>query len=557
MKLTISTVLAAGLALALAAGTAAAQTTLFNLPGGAAGDGFGQSIRAAGDVDGDGIGDLIIGTQAGMSGTGYVEVVSGSSGATLHTFSSGQAGDWYGTAVAGLGDLTGDVFGEVIVGAPLAGSGSPGQAIVYDGRSGAVLYAPSGDSAGDHFGFSVSGLDDVDGDQIADFAVGAVDDDNQGGSSGSVRVFSGATGNALYTVEGSEAEQLFGYSLTGLPDLTGDGLGELGIGGPYVTKLQMQKSGVAVVVNGATGIVLHAWSGWSARDAFGSAIACAGDVNGDGTDDVIVGAPQPLGGLPGYAQVFSGLNGSLLWDFAGDSPGDLFGSAVAAAGDITGDTLGDVAIGAPGDDDQGSRSGSVRAISGQAGLTLFTSHGSGINHELGASLDGALDLNGDGVPDLVAGSPGDPGSKGLGAGSAQVLSTRDPSLSAGDHLLSFSSGAALGLDVEFGAAHAGRTFLAHGSITGTLPGTPFGGLTLAVNTDRYFKKTQKLNPSGNLLPPTGTLDASGRATVAFVPPRRATRGWLVGRTFHHVAVVLDASGNPLLSSNAWPVTMTP
>jgi hypothetical protein len=554
MKLTYQ---AAFLAVAFGGGTAAAQSTMFNLPGEAAGDGYGLPTRAAGDTDGDGIGDLIIGTKAGIGGTGYAQIVSGTSGTVLHDFATGVPGDHFGTAVAGIGDLTGDIYAEVIVGAPLAGTGGAGQAIVYNGRSGAVLYTLTGDSAGDHFGYSVAGLLDVDNDQVADFAVGAIDDDNQGGSSGSVRVFSGATGNVLYTLDGTESNQLFGYSLAGLPDLTGDGLGELGIGGPYVTNLQTVKAGMATVVNGATGATLYSWTGWNAKDAFGRAICPAGDVDGDTVEDVIVGAPQPLGGLRGYAQVFSGSTGLLMWDFAGDSPGDLFGTAVAAAGDVNGDTLDDVAIGAPGDDDQGSRSGSVRVMSGQAGLELFTTYGSAANHELGSSLDGGLDLNADGVPDLVAGSPGDPGQKGQGTGSAQVLSTSNLGLCASDHLLSIASGAPLSMHLDVGPAHAGRNYLVYGSITGTMPGTPFGSLTLGVNSDRYYKKTQKLNPNGNVSPPTGTLDPQGRATTSFIPPRKSPQTWLVGRTFHHVVVVVDASGTPLLSSNPWPVTMTP
>ena len=543
-------------AAALAAGTVSAQSTMFNLPGNSAGDRYGHPIRAAGDVDGDGIGDLIIGSQAGVLGAGYARVVSGTSGTAIHSLSGGVPGDWFGTAVDGIGDLDGDGRAEFVVGAPLSGPGAAGQATVFDGATGGVLYVLSGDAANDHFGWSVTGLDDVDGDLLPDLAVGAVDDDDGGASSGTVRVFSGATGNTLYTLVGTQTNQLFGYAVSGIGDLTGDGLGELVAGGPHVAGVGNTAAGVARLFDGFTGALLQTWSGFQAGDAFGRAVASAGDVDGDLVVDIIVGAPQPIAGQRGYARVFSGANGSLLYDWAGDSPGDLFGTSVAAAGDVNADLQDDVAVGAPGDDDNGSRSGSVRVLSGQAGLTIFTTYGDASGYELGSSLDGAPDMNGDGLPELISASPGDPG-QGPGAGSARVLSTQVLPLCASNHLLSLSAGTGLTLHVDAGSSHAGQTFLVLGSFTGSSPGTPFGSSVLPINRDRYFKRTLKLNPNANIKPPTGTLDGSGRSTTVFTPPGSKKSTWIVGRTFHHALVVLDPAGNTVLASNAWPVTITP
>jgi hypothetical protein len=82
-------------------------------------------------------------------------------------------------------------------------------------------------------------------------------------------------------------------------------------------------------------------------------------------------------------------------------------------------------------------------------------------------------------------------------------------------------------------------------------------VVLPLNSDRYFKRTQMLNPNANIKPPTGTLDGTGRSTTVFTPPGSKKSKWIVGRTFHHVLVVLDGAGNPVLASNAWPVTITP
>lgn len=537
------------IASALLVGSAQAQSTLYQLPGTAPGGRYGEALRSAGDVDADGIEDLIVGSKAVF---GYAVVVSGANGQTLHSFASSTGSDGFGTAVAGLGDLDGDGAGELCVGAPLAGTGAAGAAYVYDGASGALLTTLNGGSADDHFGWAVAGIGDVDLDLVPDLAVGAIDDDNQGASSGTVRVVSGATFATLRTLEGTQANQLFGWSLAGLPDLDGDGAGELAVGAPHVDNAFSTSAGEALVFSGASGALLFSWNGFNARDAFGRSVAHAGDVNGDGLGDVAVGAPQPIPGQAGYARVFSGLDGSGLLDWGGDSAGDRFGTAVASAGDLNGDGRSEVAVGAPLDDDHGSASGSLRVFDGASALALFTRHGAAAGAELGTSLDLAGDLNGDLESELLASAPG----AGAGVGQAEALSGTDLGLAGSGFELSLT-GSSVSLALDFGAAYAGRQFIVLGSTSGIAPGTPYGSLMLAVNKDRYFKKALKLGPGGYMKPPTGTLDAFGKATVSFAPPLSSATKWLSGQTFHHVAVLLDAQGNTLASTNAWPVTIVP
>jgi hypothetical protein len=398
----------------------------------------------------------------------------------------------------------------------------------------------------------VAGLGDVDADSVPDLAVSAVDDHTQGPSSGAVRVVSGASFAPLYTLQGTQASQLFGWSLARLPDLDGDGAAELAVGAPHVDGPFSTAPGQAFVFSGASGAQLFTWSGFGARDAFGQAVAHAGDVDGDGFGDVAVGAPQPIGGKTGYARVFSGLDGSGLLDWGGDSAGDLFGSAVASAGDLNGDGRSEVAVGAPGDDDQGSAAGSLRVFDGASALALFTRHGAAAGAELGTSLDHAGDLNGDHLSELLASAPG----AATGSGQAEAFSGVDLEFTGAGFELPIS-GSSVALTLDFGAAHAGRPFAVLGSFSGIAPGTPYGGLSLALNHDRYFKKALKLGPGGYLKPPSGTLDAAGKATVSFAPALASSTKWLSGQTFHHVAVLLDAQGNPLEATNAWPVTIVP
>jgi hypothetical protein len=109
-------------------------------------------------------------------------------------------------------------------------------------------------------------------------------------------------------------------------------------------------------------------NGDSAGDELGFSVSGAGDVNGDGRADLIVGVPfddNSGAGSGGSARVFSGLDGSILYTFYGDSGGDEFGISVSGAGDVNGDGYADLIVGARADDNNGDSSGSARVFSGQ------------------------------------------------------------------------------------------------------------------------------------------------------------------------------------------------
>ncbi|MCC6408174.1 MAG: FG-GAP repeat protein [Planctomycetes bacterium] len=537
---------------AAASSDASAQSKIFQLAGVSAGDAFGAAASRAGDVDGDGLIDFALASTKGGGGKGYVDLFSGLRGTAIRTLSGTGIGEDFGAALADLGDLDGDGRGELAVGAPLAspnGIGS-GRVDVFAGATGGLLFSLAGDSAGDHFGFALARLGDLDGDGVAELAIGAVDDDPNGMSSGSVRVVSGKSGAKLYTVDGNGSNTLFGFAIAALDDQDGDGVADFAIGAPCAPGVQ--QPGSVRLVSGANGATLQTQSGWFALDGYGSALANAGDVDGDGLDDVLLGAPQTQAQKRGYVQVWTAGLTNLQWDVAGDSNGDAFGAAVAAAGDPDGNGLADFAVGAPGDDDSGSDCGSVRVLSGISGQALFTQFGASAGAKLGQRLDGGFDASGDGESDLLASAPGEGAN-----GAARLVSTTSLSLSTDVHTASL---AALGKQSLTLSADpflfAGKDYALLGSMKGITPNTTFGGLSLPLAFDRYFLYTTR-NVSGPMTSARGKLDANGRAIATFdsnVLPKHLP---FAGQTFFHAFAVTDAGGQALFVSNAVPITILP
>ncbi|EDX87386.1 FG-GAP repeat domain protein [Synechococcus sp. PCC 7335] len=363
-------------------------------------NGFASSASDAGDVNGDGIDDLIVGssvvfgTDAGFEAVLDRSSLDGSNGFVLNDI---DAQDRTGSSVSGAGDVNGDGFDDLIIGAPAAdpnGDSSGESYVVFgtdagfdaafelsslDGSNGFVL---NGISEGDRSGSSVSGAGDVNGDGFDDLIISAPGADINGTMSGqSYVVFGSDTGFdaalELSSLDGSNGFVLngineydyFGSSVSGAGDINGDGFDDLIIGAPGADPYRgfPLSIGESYVVFGsdtdfdATLEIseLDGNNGFSRRgfdfyDRSGSSVSGAGDVNGDGFDDVIVGAPQ-ADLMPRYRRD----SGTIYVLFGSDSDFstsgllgtdvyDNFGSSVSGAGDVNGDGFDDLIVGAPG-----------------------------------------------------------------------------------------------------------------------------------------------------------------------------------------------------------------
>lgn len=420
--------LAAWAALVCAPSPAGART-LVALNGNVPGDAFGGAVAAAGDLNGDGLGDLAVGA--------YQSDVGGLDAGRVYVFHGGRkvdaksdlalggaaAGDLFGVAVASAGDLNKDGFPDLIVGAhenDAVGANS-GRAYIYfcgpagDSKPDVTL---SGEAAGDAFGYSVAGAGDVNGDGFADVIVGAYENSARAGGAGRAYVYFGGGRMDSYPdliFSGQAAGDYFGISVAGAGDVNGDHFDDL-IVGAYQSDAGGADAGRAYVYFGGPGADDRpdlTLTGAAAGDAFGFSVASAGDANRDGFADLVVGAyHNDAGGADaGRAYLYLGAakpdeRPDLV--LTGEAAGDAFGYSVAGMGDANGDGFADVIVGAYGNDAGGSAAGRAYVYFGghaPDAVSDFTVTGEATLDNLGYSVSGAGDVDGDGYADAAIAAP--------------------------------------------------------------------------------------------------------------------------------------------------------
>ena len=453
-------------------------TTGFALRGAENDDQAGASVTSAGDVNGDGYGDLIVGAYRAGVDRGAAYVVFGNAGpfASVVNLSAlngddgfkinGAAdGDYAGTSVA-AGDVNGDGFSDIIVGAPNAdGPGTnSGEAYVIFGTGSAFQpvielsalaiatgFKINGGAAGDQVGVAVA-AGDFNGDGKSDLMVGAYDADGAVANAGAAFVIFGKaasfgtgielsalTSGAGFTLAGVASFDRTGLGVAAAGDVNGDGFGDMIIGA-YLADTPGIDSGAAYVVfgkagsfgsglnlsalNGSTGFLLN---GAADGDHAGRSVAAAGDVNGDGFADMMVGARKAetpgidsgetyvVFGKPSFGSVIelSGLNGTTGFKLNGESgvvaagvKGDWAGQGVAGAGDVNGDGFGDVIVGAPYADGSVAESGAAYVLYGRRPDAAVTRIGAAANQY----------ISGGNFADTLSGVGGKDGLEGRGGG---------------------------------------------------------------------------------------------------------------------------------------------
>ncbi|MGE0097565.1 MAG: beta strand repeat-containing protein [Hydrogenophaga sp.] len=452
----------------------------FVIHGEAAYDNSGWSVASAGDVNGDGLADLIVGAPHAEGWTGRSYVVFGKADGTaveLSTIAAGGTGgfvingqsawDESGYSVSSAGDVNGDGLADLIVGARGAAEYAGRSYVVFGKTGGTPLdlsaiaaggtdgFLINGQAVDDESGYSVSAAGDVNGDGLADLIVGAPESDlseewadlaagrsyvvfgKTGGTAVELSTIEAGTGDG-FVINGQAQFDRSGYSVSAAGDVNGDGLADLIVGARFGDSATGginaglsyvvfgQAGGTAVELSdidagGAGGFVIN---GPSAGGRSGESVSSAGDVNGDGLADLIVGAP---GNAAGRSYVVFGKTGGAAVELStiaaggtdgfvinGQSALDFSGTSVSSAGDVNGDGLADLIVGAHGSGGSAGRSYVIFGKTGGTPVELsdiaenemggFVINGQSAGDFSGYSVSAAGDVNGDGLADLIVGA---------------------------------------------------------------------------------------------------------------------------------------------------------
>ncbi len=401
---------------------------------------FGFSVSGVADVNDDGYSDILIGAPNYDNdqideGRAYLFLGTQSGLDTLPawTVESDQNGSQFGSTVAGLGDVNKDGFSDIAVGAPFYDNGQADEGTVFawygavDGVFPTPGWSLKGSQTGAELGYSVGAAGDVNGDGYSDVIISSDLYDHGETDEGVAWVFLG-TANGLSTasawsVESNQANARLGRYVGTAGDVNGDGYGDLLLGAQLYDNGQTDEGAVFAWYGSATGlgtggVITNAV--WRAEgdqaNANLSRCAGAGDVNGDGYSDVIVGAPLYDNGQTdeGRAWVYlgsaTGLRTTAVWSGESDQSGANFGYAVNGAGDVNGDSYGDVIIGASSYDNTQTDSGRVYVWRGTAaGLESSAwatfDNPTGDTSRYGFAVASAGDVNGDGYADIIYSGP--------------------------------------------------------------------------------------------------------------------------------------------------------
>ena len=321
-------------------------------------------------------------------------------------------GDYLGDSIAAISDIDGDGKDDVLISAPLAdpdGLSGAGTVFLYSSGTAKLLQQYNGGEANIHLGDTVCSISDLDDDGKEDVLVSApLASPNNVPAAGSVFIFSSVTGHLLRQFDGQESLAGFGHALATISDIDGDGKEDVLIGVSNASPSGLSGAGAAYIYSSSAGNLIQQFHGKEAKNSCGSAISSIPDLDEDGKADVLIGAYNASpGGLQSAGSVYicSSGTGKIIRQFNGKAVNDYLGFSVASISDIDGDNLPDVLAGAPYANPNGFNSaGSVYIFSSATGEIIKQFDGENNDIYLGDTLAYIADIDEDGMDDILVGA---------------------------------------------------------------------------------------------------------------------------------------------------------
>jgi hypothetical protein len=409
------------------------------------GTAFGASVASAGDVNGDGYADIIVGApyyNNGQDREGRAYVYHGSSSgiksSPAWTFESNLTECEIGWSVASAGDVNGDGFDDVLVGSEFcsptpATDNREGRVYLFSGSAAGLsttsAWMIEGSTADESLGWSIASAGDVNNDGYGDVIVGAPWASYPEGHEGRAYVFYGSASGlaevADWIAESNVAWSDYGVSVASAGDVNNDGYDDVIIGHENMSNPEDIEGRAYVYLGSSTGLsMMPVWKYENnhAGTTLGESVARAGDVNGDGFSDVIVGGfrysnPDVREGIS-YLFLGSASGPSLTpdWQNESDQAYAEYGQSVASAGDVNQDGFDDMFVGAPwysqGENHEGRGFLYYGSPTGLLPSPIYTTESNQENANLGYSVASAGDVNGDGIADIIVGAQGYDGGQG-------------------------------------------------------------------------------------------------------------------------------------------------
>ncbi len=357
-------------------------------------------------MNGDGKPDFVVGAPSAVVGgvaTGAAYVRSGVDGSLIYSVTGDTKG--FGSAVARIGDVDGDGIPDFAVGSPFAANSLGkvhGAVWAFSGKNGAPLWTTYGPKV--NFGTMVAGIGDVNSDGKPDVLASALADDP---TSSRISLLSGVDGKVVWTLLVANTRG-FGVAGCSVGDLNGDGYDDVLVGDYLATNAAGDvEAGVARIYSGFDKSVLRTYNGEDTSDEFGFTLAVIGDVDGDGKPDHLIGAARApsTGGTLGAAYVFSGASGTLIRKLQDPTLNGYYATRVADAGDVNGDGERDLLIGFSADDGRDAFVNGAQLFSGSGLVELYRFEGDPADTAT-VSLASLGDVNGDGRAEVIVGALG-------------------------------------------------------------------------------------------------------------------------------------------------------